>query len=275
MSWTPTTVSGYNATPPADDGSQTAANVVSWATIKTKLNDPVKTAYDANITSIQEFLVPSGAVLPFAGSSIPTGWLLCAGQAVSRSTYSALFTAISTTYGVGDGSTTFNLPDLRGRSVFGKDDMNGSAASRVTNGNSGITGTTLGATGGDERLHGHTHTASVTDPQHSHAHDHFHNAASMTDSAATTGIASGSTNMADAPSVTAGSGGAAAPSASGSRSLAITRPAAGTVSGSTGSPNATSTNNASTGISVGNSTTGGGASQNMPPAMILNYIIKV
>ena len=60
-----------------------------------------------------------GLIFPFAGSSTPTGFLACDGSAVSRATYAALFTAISTTWGAGDGSTTFNLPDLRGRSIIG------------------------------------------------------------------------------------------------------------------------------------------------------------
>lgn len=63
--------------------------------------------------------MPAGAVIPFAGSSAPTGFLLADGSAVSRTTYSALFTAIGTTFGAGDGSTTFNLPDLRGIFVRG------------------------------------------------------------------------------------------------------------------------------------------------------------
>lgn len=110
--------------------------------------------------------VPTGAVLPFAGSSAPAGYLLCDGAAVSRTTYSALFTALGTTYGVGDGSTTFNVPDLRGRVVAGKDDMGGAAASRITSGGSGITGTTLGATGGTET---HTLTAAQSGlPAHNH-----------------------------------------------------------------------------------------------------------
>lgn len=75
--------------------------------------------------------VPTGVVQPFAGSTSPTGWLLCAGQAVSRSTYADLFGAIGTTYGAGDGTTTFNLPDLRGRVVAGEDDMGGTAANRL------------------------------------------------------------------------------------------------------------------------------------------------
>lgn len=112
-------------------------------------------------------VLPVGTVVDYAGASAPTGWLLCYGQAVDRTTYSALFDVIGETYGVGDGSTTFNLPDFRGRASFGKDDMGGSAASRVTNAVSGITGTTLGATGGSQLLHQHTHT--VTDPGHTHA----------------------------------------------------------------------------------------------------------
>jgi len=63
--------------------------------------------------------IPAGAVMSFAMNSAPAGWLACNGAAVSRSTYSALFSAVSTTYGTGDGSTTFNLPDLRGYFVRG------------------------------------------------------------------------------------------------------------------------------------------------------------
>jgi microcystin-dependent protein len=105
------------------------------------------------------FVQPIGVVLDYAGSAAPTGWLLCYGQAVSRTTYAALFAAISTVYGVGDGSTTFNLPDCRGRIVAGKDDMGGSSADRLTNQSGGLNGDTLGATGGAET---HTHTASLS-----------------------------------------------------------------------------------------------------------------
>ncbi len=76
--------------------------------------------------------VPAGTVTPFAGATAPTDWLFCYGQAVSRSTYAALFTAIGVTHGAGDGSTTFTLPDMRGRVPGGKDDMGGSAASRLS-----------------------------------------------------------------------------------------------------------------------------------------------
>lgn len=114
--------------------------------------------------------VPPGTILDYAGSTAPNGYLLCYGQAVSRTTYATLFAAISTTYGVGDGSTTFNLPDLRGRIGAGKDDMGGSAASRLTSGSAaGVDGTTLGDTGGSEEhqlttdeMPAHDHGGSTT-----------------------------------------------------------------------------------------------------------------
>ena len=66
-------------------------------------------------------VLPTGSVIPFAGKTAPTGWLMCQGQAVSRTTYAQLFSVIGTTFGSGDGSTTFNLPDLRGRVAVGVD----------------------------------------------------------------------------------------------------------------------------------------------------------
>jgi microcystin-dependent protein len=95
-------------------------------------------------------ITPIGAGMDFWGSTAPGGWLFCYGQAVSRTTYAALFAVLSTTYGVGDGSTTFNLPDKRGRVAAGKDDMGGSSANRLTDANDGLNGDTLGDTGGGE-----------------------------------------------------------------------------------------------------------------------------
>jgi microcystin-dependent protein len=107
-------------------------------------------------------LVPTGAVLPFAGTTAPAGFLLCAGQAVSRTAYGDLFAAIGTAYGAGDGSTTFNVPDLRGRIVAGKDDMGGTDAGRL---NGGVTNrTTLGGAGGTAM---HTLTSAEM-PAHVH-----------------------------------------------------------------------------------------------------------
>lgn len=104
---------------------------------------------------------PSGVINQFAGSTPPSGWLLCAGQAVSRATYAALFAVISTTYGVGDGFSTFNLPDLRGRVPAGKDDMNGTSAARLNT----IASTTLGGSGGLQ-----THQLQ---PEEMPSHEHF------------------------------------------------------------------------------------------------------
>ena len=83
---------------------------------------------DANNKAVP--VMPVGCVIPFAGAAAPTGWLLCQGQAVSRTTYAQLFSVIGTTYGSGDGSTTFNLPDMRGRVAVGSDANWGCAAKR-------------------------------------------------------------------------------------------------------------------------------------------------
>lgn len=81
--------------------------------------------------ALQEMLLPAGAVMPFARSTAPTGWLACDGSTVSRTTYAALFSAIGTTFGAGDGSTTFRLPDLRGEFIRGHDGGRGVDSGRV------------------------------------------------------------------------------------------------------------------------------------------------
>lgn len=118
--------------------------------------------YD-NLFYLTTTALSSGIISLFGGTSAPTGWLLCDGTAVSRSTYASLFAVIATAFGVGDGSTTFNLPDLRGRFPIGK----------ATSG----TGSTLGGTGG---AIDHTHTGGA------HTHDmasHTHTGPSHTHSA--------------------------------------------------------------------------------------------
>jgi len=79
--------------------------------------DAISTSIDTLISNSQNY--PAGIIMPYAGSSQPAGYLFCNGQAVSRSTYSTLFSLIGTTYGVGNGSTTFNLPNTKGRTPFG------------------------------------------------------------------------------------------------------------------------------------------------------------
>jgi microcystin-dependent protein len=118
-------------------------------------------------------LTPVGGVIPFAGSAAPVGYILCDGSAISRSEYDELFQIIGTSYGIGDGSTTFNVPNLKGRVVIAKD------ASQTEF-------DVLGETGGSKThtltiaempSHDHngltqsagTHTHTVTDPGHTHA----------------------------------------------------------------------------------------------------------
>lgn len=116
--------------------------------------------------------VPVGAVMDWPGQTAPTGWIFGYGQAVSRTTYAALFAEYGTTYGAGDGSTTFNVFDGRGRVVIGKDDMGGTAANRITSAGCGIDGTTLGATGGLQTLQAHTHGLTAASAASSGAHTH-------------------------------------------------------------------------------------------------------
>ena len=96
-------------------------------------------------------LVPTGALHMWPTNTAPTSWLICDGSAVSRTTYASLFALLGTTFGTGDGSTTFNLPNYTNRMPYG---------------------TTIGATGGsaDAIVVSHTHTATstVTDPGHFH-----------------------------------------------------------------------------------------------------------
>lgn len=101
-------------------------------------------------------LIPAGTMILFGGTSTPSGWFWCDGSAYSRTTYAALFAAIGTTWGVGDGSTTFNVPDLRGRAPIG-----------VGQG-SGLTNRTLGSKLGEEghaltlaENGAHTHTGGL------------------------------------------------------------------------------------------------------------------
>lgn len=106
---------------------------------------------------------PAGAIMAFARNSAPDGWLKANGAAISRTTYANLFAAISTTFGTGDGSTTFNLPDLRGEFVRGIDEGRGADSGRVFGANQGsanashnhrVYGNTAGAGN-------HNHHASV------------------------------------------------------------------------------------------------------------------
>lgn len=138
---------------------------------------------------------PTGSMLPFAGAAAPDGWLLCYGQAISRATYGRLFALISTTYGAGNGSTTFEVPDMRGRTPIGKDDLGGVAAGRVdSNSINGANATTLGGAGGAQTntlstgtMPAHPHTGSSSS---SGAHTH-ESGVDIDPAAGGTGLASG------------------------------------------------------------------------------------
>lgn len=133
-----------------------------------------------NTTAGQPTGTPIGAIHDFAGSTAPAGWYLCFGQNVSRTTYALLFAIIGTTYGAGDGLTTFGLPDCRGRMTAGQDNMGGTPANRITVAGGNFDGTVLGSSGGSQNqtlttanLAAHTHglsSGTLTDPGHTHAH---------------------------------------------------------------------------------------------------------
>lgn len=200
-------------------------------------------------------VIAVGTIIPYGGTSAPTGYLLCDGSAVSRTTYSALYAAIGTTFGSGDGSTTFNVPDLRGRVPAGKDNMGGTAASRLTSTTMSPDGNTVGATGGEQthtlstaELASHSHTATVTDPGHHHS--------------VYSSNYSGNNNYAGLNSSTiSGVMGEVAPSAD--RNYFVNSNVGTQV-----------IHDSTTGITVSNTNTGSGnAHNNVQPAIILSYII--
>jgi microcystin-dependent protein len=126
--------------------------------------------------SIVHLGVPPGTIAFTGASSADVGWALLNGQAISRTANPALLSRYGTAFGVGDGSTTFNLPDLRGRVIAGKDNMGGASANRLTFPvTGGLNGDTMGATGGDEihlittaELPAHGHPVTINDPGHIH-----------------------------------------------------------------------------------------------------------
>jgi len=181
---------------------------------------------------------PPGMISMYGGSSAPSGWLICDGTAVSRTTYSSLFSAIGTAYGSGDGSTTFNLPNLSGRVPVG---LNASDTSFDT----------LGETGGHKETQSHTHDGA----SHTHtgttategSHNHTYSDYSQDGGAA---VNFGTQYTVGGPVVTTRT-----TSAGSAHSHTFTTSAPAAV-GTTGSY-------------------GGGNSGNLQPYIVLNYIIKI
>lgn len=147
----------------------------------TGLTDNYGLIADGTSTLRPRNICPFGKIIAYAGSSAPDDWLLCNGQAVSRTTYADLFDAIGTQFGVGDGVNTFNVPDLRGRVPMGQDNMGGLDIGRVTAASTGGgNADTLGGTGGAE-----THTL-VTGEMPAHTHDELGDTSFGIDNGATT-----------------------------------------------------------------------------------------
>ena len=138
-------------------GTQSSASPISGSAIA---NNSIS-ATELN-TALQQSLAPVGSLMMFAGSSAPSGWLFCNGSAISRTTYSGLFAVLGVEFGAGDTTTTFNIPDFRGRVPIG-----------VGTG-SGLTARYLSDSAGNEtvqlqtaELPSHNHT--ITDPGHYHS----------------------------------------------------------------------------------------------------------
>jgi microcystin-dependent protein len=156
------------------------ADTTASGLLTTVPGDATKVLLGSNPQSWGPIPLPAGVMMEYGGATAPPGWLLCDGSAISRTIFAALYAVIGTTYGAGDGSVTFNLPDARGRTMIG--------AGQGT----GLSSRTLGAKGGEEshvlsmpELAAHTHTVNdlghthtlnegsghshvVTDPGHAH-----------------------------------------------------------------------------------------------------------
>lgn len=249
---------------------------------------------------------PIGMITPYAGSTAPANWQLCYGQAISRTTYASLFAIISTTYGAGDGTTTFNLPDLRGRTVAGLDNMGGSGAGRLSTANT--LGTTTGTetvtlTSAQSGLPAHSHANTVTNnavttsagSAHSHAntasfngsftgtaasHTHIQNAHSHLTNYADNGSIGSARSLLNAAQITGTDTGEMGSTAAVNQSTSITP--AGSISGTVTMSNAnesahTHSVTSNVAISNVNNTAADAASahSNMQPTMTINYIILV
>jgi microcystin-dependent protein len=156
-----------DGTNPIPVGSMIAGSVYSAVYYNSGNSWRVKDFY------VNAFNIPLGGCMDFFCPAVPnSNFVFPIGQAISRTTYAALFGLVGTTYGVGDGSTTFNVPDLTGRVTAMKE----AAASRLTSSYFGGNSTVLGAVGGLEshtlttaELPAHSHANTLADPQHTHA----------------------------------------------------------------------------------------------------------
>jgi microcystin-dependent protein len=115
-------------------------------------------------------VIPPGVIQAFGGGTVPSGWLLCDGSTASRSTYAGLFAAVGVVHGEGNGTTTFHLPDLRGRFIRGADNMGTGAAGRDPDAAGRTAANTGGATGNAVGSVQAAETLSHTHIQNAHGH---------------------------------------------------------------------------------------------------------
>lgn len=110
---------GVNMTSVGSQAIATSMGTVGANTIAGAMNSTGTSSIASVMQANSQWVLPPGMIAPYAGAAAPTGWLLCDGSAVSRSTYAALFAVVGTTYGYGDGSTTFNVPNTAGTFIRG------------------------------------------------------------------------------------------------------------------------------------------------------------
>jgi microcystin-dependent protein len=151
-----------------------ALNVAGASTLTGNVTASGDVAVGGSLTQGGGLVMPTGAMLEYAGSAAPTGWLLCNGAAISRTVYAALFAVLGTAYGAGDGSTTFNLPDRRGKFGVGVDGTytrgsTGGATTTSSAGSHSHTGNTGSTTLTTAQIPAHNHTGT-TDFSGSHSH---------------------------------------------------------------------------------------------------------
>lgn len=194
----------------ASGSSDTPAQVLA----KLETVDGAGSGLDADLlqgNTLQQVAVPTGTVIAFAGNSVPAGWLLCDGRAVSRLTYAALFSAIGVIHGPGDSVSTFNLPDYRGRFLRGVDGTAGRDPDKFSR-----TAPMTGATGSGNAVGSiqvaataRPATGFTTDVQgaHTHANGNYNRVLQVTGTNTTTGVDNSATEpdiLTSAPMITAG-----------------------------------------------------------------------
>lgn len=250
-----------------------------------KVKEGISIADDNSVGGYQ--LIPVGTVVSFAGASAPDGWLMCDGTAVSRTDYVNLWTVLSTTYGPGDGSTTFNLPNAKGRSIVGAGTGSGLTARSVSD-TGGTESVTLTSAQSGTTAHGHGNTISAStgtvSSDHVHNADHSHSASSDSQNAshnhalprAFIGQA-GTNRLVVSASPTDSGINVYANNATHSHGITVssTNPS-GTTPFNTGgiSANHTHAVTVSGGVSTSTAANASEAHENMQPFLVLNYIIK-